>query len=72
MCITIPVGSTERAILANADRIVQESLPLKKVEAYYAEIPDSCRNVVLGFVTHHESTKLVGYGFIVLFLIIMK
>lgn len=59
--IFVTVGSTERAVLANCDKIVQESLPLVKIQQYYEEIPDSCRDVVLGYVSHYEDIKLVSY-----------
>lgn len=36
-----------------------ESLPLEKLQKYYAEVPNSCREVVLGYVTYYESIKLV-------------
>ena len=53
------LGSTERAVLANSDRIVIDSLPLEKLQKYYAEVPNSCREVVLGYVSYYESITLV-------------
>ena len=36
-----------------------DSLPLEKLQKYYAEVPNSCREVVLGYVAYYESIKLV-------------
>lgn len=44
-------------------KIVEDSLPLKKVEWYYAEVPESCKDVVLGYVTHYENVQLARDNF---------
>ena len=54
------IGPTERAVLANCDTIVEQSLPLAKIQQHYQEIPDSCREVVLGYVTHYEEVQQVS------------
>ena len=55
------VGPTEKAVLANCDNIVEQSLPLAKIQQHYEEISDSCRQVVLGYVTHYEVVQQVNY-----------
>ena len=55
----VTIGSTERAVLSNCEKIVQDSLPLVKIQQHYEEIPDSCSHVVLGYITHYEEIKLV-------------
>lgn len=47
--------------MANCDNIVEQSLPLAKIQQHYEEIPDSCRQVVLGYVTHYEEVQQVNY-----------
>lgn len=34
-----------------------------KVQQYYGEIPETCRDVALGYVTHYENVKMVSSGF---------
>lgn len=53
-------GSTERDILKNFEAIVEKSLPIEKVQKYYAECPGSAKQVILNYVTFFEARKSVG------------
>ena len=53
-------GSTEREILKNFEEIVETSLPLEKLKAYYEECAGSAKQVVLNYVTFFEQRKLVS------------
>ena len=55
------VGPTQRDVLDNCDINVEQSLPLAKIQEHYEEIPDSCRQIVLGYVTHYEEVQQVSY-----------
>jgi len=53
-------GSTEREILKNFEEIVETSLPLEKLKAYYEECAGSAKQVVLSYVTFFEQRKSVS------------
>ena len=55
-----PLGSTEREILKNFERIVEKSLPLVKVTKYYQECSGVAREIILGFVTFFEERMMMG------------
>ena len=65
-CLTIFIyiifmpGSTEREILKNFEEIVETSLPLEKLKAYYEECAGSAKQVVLSYVTFFEQRKSVS------------
>ena len=58
--ITFMPGSTEREILKNFEEIVETSLPLEELKAYYEECAGSAKQVVLDYVTFFEQRKLVS------------
>ena len=50
-------------VFNNGNKNVGEKndLSFAKIQQHYEETPDSCRQVVLGYVTHYEEVQQVSY-----------